>query len=260
MFPNEPAETPMDLRFWLFGTHVRVQPMFWLLSAVLGWGLVAGGGRTGLFYLGIWVVCVFVSVLLHEFGHVFMGRLFGSHGHIVLTSFGGLAIGSNALERGWQRFLVSFAGPLIQFALLGVTVLAMFILLPKVPKSWQEMAEVTFVSLIYINLVWPIINLLPIWPLDGGQMAREVFAAVAPRNGTTITLVVSACTAGLMAFCCVFPEVVAVYIPVLQNMGRQIFMAFFFGMLGVQSLMALPAATPTRRIHHENDDEFPWER
>src|SRR5579859_1208651 len=51
-----------------------------------------------------------------------MGRLFGSDGHIVLYSFGGLAVGSNALDSGWKRALVSFAGPLAQFVLLGLVV------------------------------------------------------------------------------------------------------------------------------------------
>ena len=122
MFLSEPSETQFDLRFWLFGVHVRVHPYFWILTVFLGWNLVgsAADQRTGLIYLGLWVICVFVSILIHEMGHVFMGRLFGSHGHIVLYSFGGLAIGSNALDHGWQRFLVSFAGPLIQFVVLGL--------------------------------------------------------------------------------------------------------------------------------------------
>src|SRR5207302_5403914 len=61
-------------------------------------------------YLLIWIACTFVSILIHELGHVFMGRLFGSHGHIVLYSFGGLAIGSSALRSRWQRIAVYFAG------------------------------------------------------------------------------------------------------------------------------------------------------
>ena len=150
MFLSEPAETPFDLRFWLFGTHVRVHPWFWLLSAALGWGW----SRIGLLYLGLWVLCVFVSVLIHEFGHIFMGRLFGSHGHIVLHSFGGLAIGASALNRGWQRFLVFFAGPLIQLVLFGGVLVAYFLLLPKVPASWYDPAEATLYMLWEINLFW----------------------------------------------------------------------------------------------------------
>src|SRR5438552_3023244 len=37
VFLLEPNETPYDLRFALFGIPIRVHPMFWLVSAVLGW-------------------------------------------------------------------------------------------------------------------------------------------------------------------------------------------------------------------------------
>ena len=63
---------------------------------------------------------MFVSILIHEFGHVWMGQAFGSRGHIVLYGFGGLAIGSNRLDSRWQRIAVSFAGPLAGFAFLGI--------------------------------------------------------------------------------------------------------------------------------------------
>ncbi len=97
MLLQEPEPTTMDLRFRLFGTHVRVHPLFWLITAILGFNstnkpILPGNGLGDLV---LWVFCVFFSILLHEFGHVWMGRLFGSEGHIVLQGMGGLAIGSN---------------------------------------------------------------------------------------------------------------------------------------------------------------------
>ncbi len=258
MFLSEPAESPFDLRFWLFGTHIRVHPWFWLLSAVLGWGVTAEGGRNGLLYLVLWILCVFVSILIHEFGHVFMGRLFGSHGHIVLYSFGGLAVGSNALNKGWQRFLVSFAGPLIQFVLLAVVFAAGVVLLPNVPKAWRDPAGMTWSFLIEINLFWPILNLLPIWPLDGGQMAREVFVAASPRIGDSITLAVSAGVAGLAAFHCAFPHVLGRFVPLLGEYG-DIYLAILFGLLCFQNITTLQAANARPQRYNEQE-EFPWER
>ena len=260
MFLSEPSESPFDIRFWLFGTHVRVHPWFWLMSAVLGWGAIGEGGAHGMLYLGLWVACVFVSVLIHEFGHVFMGRLFGSHGHIVLYSFGGLAVGSNALSRGWQRFLVSFAGPLIQFVVLGVTFLAAIFLLPRVPPAWEDTAKELIGDLLEINLLWPLLNLLPIWPLDGGQMAREVFVAASPRNGTTITLGVSACTAGLGAFHCAFPHVLGRYVPLLDWQRPEFYMAMFFALFCAQSIMGIMAENTRRQRQYNEEEEFPWER
>ena len=260
MFLSEPAETSFDLRFWLFGTHVRVHPWFWLLSALLGWDLVGSGGRTGLLYLGVWILCVFVSILVHEFGHIAMGRLFGSHGHIVLYSFGGLAVGSNALNRGWQRFLVSFAGPLAGFIFYGLVVIASIFLLPLVPRDGRNVAAAAVGMLEWINLGWGLINLLPVWPLDGGQMAREVFVAAAPRNGDVITLAVSACAAGLVALQCAFPQLLARHVPLLADwIEPDVYMAILFGLLCVQSITALQAANARQRRYNE-EEEFPWER
>src|SRR5436309_11786 len=100
---SEPQPSPYDLHFELFGTRVRIHPFFWLFSAILGWPWMADGFH----YLLIWIVCSFLSILLHEFGHIWMGKLFGNDGYIVLYSFGGLAVGSNDVRARWQRMLVS---------------------------------------------------------------------------------------------------------------------------------------------------------
>src|SRR5262249_14879834 len=107
----EPGHTPYDLRWRLFGVHVRVHPMFWLLSAILGFNTTEFGFQ----YLLFWMACVFVSILIHEFGHVWMGLAFGAEGHIVLYGFGGLAIGSNRSANPWKRIAVALAGPMAGF-------------------------------------------------------------------------------------------------------------------------------------------------
>ena len=110
----------------MFGTPVRIHPMFWFINVILGWDATMGRGGGGVPSLLLWVGCVFVSILVHEFGHVLVGRLFGSHGYIVLYSMGGLAVGSNHLDRRWQRIAVSFAGPFAEFLLLGVFLALVF--------------------------------------------------------------------------------------------------------------------------------------
>src|SRR5947209_4909691 len=115
----EPGQTNFDLRFRLFGMPVRVHPFFWLFSAILGWPVI--NEPDGFLLLIIWVVCCFLSILLHEFGHVWMGAVLGSRdSYIVLYSFGGLAVGSRELPHRWQRILVSLAGPGLQLALYGL--------------------------------------------------------------------------------------------------------------------------------------------
>src|SRR5437763_2980709 len=120
-------ETPYDLKWRMFGIHVRVHPLFWLISGILAWDYIRVFGIPAFL---IAVACIFVSILIHELGHVVMGNFFGSHGHIVLWAFGGLAIGSTHLDNRWKRIAVTFAGPGIQLILYGLLRLAN----PHIPR------------------------------------------------------------------------------------------------------------------------------
>ncbi len=268
MFLMEPSPTPFDLNWRMFGIHVRVHPMFWIISAVLGWGL-AGHGR-GYKLLLLWMVCVFASILIHELGHVFMGRLFGTHGHIVLHSFGGLAIGSSDLGRRWQRILVYFAGPLAGFVLLGVVTSLVLLLrpAPELPTPWElitqdawagdvvsdsaPMLQETYGFLFWINLYWGLVNLLPILPLDGGQICRDVLDGLMPRKGIKAALGISITVAGALA------------LYELAKPDRDLFLTLFFGLLAFGSFQALQQVSSSEAAWKERDpweqQHDPWER
>jgi Zn-dependent protease len=236
----EPDETRYDLRWRMFGTRVRVHPMFWLIALVLGYDAFI---QYGVGFVLAWVACVFVSVLLHEFGHVWMGRLFGSHGYIVLYSFGGLAIGSNSLRRRWQRVLVLLAGPGIQLVLWGL--LRWIPIDPSVGADKPKLLDLVLVMLLEINLIWPILNLLPIWPLDGGQITREVCQALMPARGTALSLGISMVVSGLLAAHVLMASRGRPLLPYVPAFGMMT--ALFFAMFCVNSFIALQAENERRR-------------
>jgi stage IV sporulation protein FB len=257
----EPAESPYDLRFELFGTPVRVNPWFWLAAVILGWDFLVNLGFVSLF---LWVVCVFLSILLHEFGHVWAGKLFGSDGYIVLHGFGGLAVGASDLATRWKRVVVYLAGPCIQLAVFAVV----FYVAPE--KSLNELWEryylessrsmLFYIMLWEINLFWPLINLAPIWPLDGGKVARELCTWLSPRQGMRWSLIVSIGAGAVLAV----NSLVAMnrgvpLIPYVPAGGW--YMALFFGLLAVESYLLL---TQLRQMqpwrYEEPDDRLPWER
>lgn len=244
----EPDETPYDLRWRMFGTPVRVHPMFWLMSVILGFDAVI---REGAIFLLAWVGCVFVSILLHEFGHVGMGRLFGSHGYIVLFSFGGLAIGSNELARRWQRLLVLLAGPGIQLIFLAILWFGREWILLAVAPRWRESVLLVLVMLLEINLIWPLLNLLPIWPLDGGQIMRELCQAIAPARGTAFSLGISMVVSGLLAVHILMASRGRPLLPYVPAFGM--LTALFFAMFCISSFSALQAENERRR-HWDNDE------
>jgi len=243
----------------MLDTNVRVHPSFWIVSALLGWSWF---NSNGISYLLLWILCVFISILVHEFGHVLMGRLFGSRGHIVLYSFGGLAIGSN-MRSGWRSILVLLAGPGAQFLLLGVVILIDFLMHPNDPglEGFQRPIqrsplEIMLSMLLWINLFWPIFNLLPIWPLDGGQIAREVCQMIWKQNGVSYSLLLSGVLSGVLALHCLMAEMHKPLIPFLWMIGG-LYMGFFFAMFAIQSFQAwqIESNRESRRRH----DRLPWE-
>jgi Zn-dependent protease len=275
VFFMEPARTNFDLSWRMFGIDVRVHPMFWLMSALLGWPQV----DLGFSYLLVWIGCVFVSILVHELGHVIAGRLFGSDGEIVLYGFGGLAIGSSDVPRRWQRNLVYFAGPFAGFVLLGVVLAVLLVTLPPGPAllrqdflrglmvrmgraEWSLLVAMAVIDLVQINLFWGLLNLLPVWPLDGGRISRETMEWCSPQRGAAIAFFVSGAVAGLLAANALAGYLGRPFLPYVPAGG--LYMAFFFGMMALSSfqLYQIEAQRGRRRgglapwAREEADDDY----
>jgi Zn-dependent protease len=233
----EPQRSQFELNWRMFGIPVRVHPFFWVVSAIMGWDFL----RLGVEFLVLWIACVFVSILIHELGHVLMGRIFGSHGHIVLYGFGGLAVGSSGLRYHWQRIAVYLAGPVAGFIVFG---LVWWLMQSADLRDSAPLVRVGVRKLIWINLYWGFLNLLPIWPLDGGQISRDLLDWFSPERGVRMALGLSFVVSGLFAINAISmwasekPLPVLDRIPVLNDFDPP-FMALFFGMLAVNSFQAL---------------------
>lgn len=254
----EPQPTPWDLRWRMLGTPIRVHPMFWLVTAILGWDFARPADGGGFLQLGLWVVCVFVSILLHEFGHVAAGRVFGRQGRIVLYSFGGLAIGSSDLPRRWQRIIVSLAGPGAQLALYGLLI---WLVVPRLlvfdesghVEMWPPWSITAVSHLVHINKWWALLNLLPVWPLDGGRVSREVFEWPFGAMGFVYALWLSVLVAAGLAVYSLRPR---------EDGRPDYYLAFMFGLLALgsfQLLQQLRMSGP-RAGRETSHDRQPWEQ
>lgn len=230
-----PDPTPYDLHFRLYDIRVRVHPFFWLICAVTGWDYVNQPGQ-GLLYLLAWAACVFVSILWHELGHVLMGRVFGAWGYIVLYSFGGLAIGSSDVRGWWRRVLVYLAGPGSQL-LLWLGLLALVPYVKSLAPQARPLAAEVLRQMVYINLWWAVLNLLPIWPLDGGQVTRETLRRFDPIRGVRIALWISVVLAGALAVNALSAMYDGPTIPWLYAGGPMALI--LFGLLAIGSFMEL---------------------
>jgi Zn-dependent protease len=113
-------------------------------------------------------LALFLIVLLHEYGHSLACRQVGGQANqIVLWPLGGVAYVDPPPRPGATLWSIA-AGPLVNVVLLPVIwILGHWIDLP--PNAYQ------FVQAIWnVNCLLLIFNLLPIYPLDGGQILRAL--------------------------------------------------------------------------------------
>jgi Zn-dependent protease len=148
---------------------------------------------------------------------------------------------------------IAFAGPLIQLVLFGLLLLVGLWTMFQAPeRNPSPILEAFYLDMLSINLLWPILNLLPIWPLDGGQISREFLGWLMPRQGVQLALGISLLVSGLLAVGCLFSHL----IPFLPIGGM--YTAILFGMLAVGSFMEMQRQADVRR-HWDFPDEDRWE-
>ena len=119
------AESAYDLRFRLLGVPVRIHPFFWLVSAIMGFQSFENDIPAVL----LWMAAVFVSILVHEFGHALMSKAFNCSPSVVLWGMGGLCYSQGEQQTPRQRLAVIFAGPGAGFLLCGLVVMVFWIVL-----------------------------------------------------------------------------------------------------------------------------------
>lgn len=256
-----------DLRFEFLGVPVRIHPFFWLFSALLG---MSGAGND-LRVVVLWVACVFISILVHEFGHALMGKWFGGSPSILLYSLGGLCYSGSERTPG-QRLAVVLAGPAAGFLLFLATLLVFSLLyhitpmehlallgarvgvvrnpeaifggLAKLPHGLGgegSLVREAYFQMVFINFFWTLVNLLPIWPLDGGQATQVVLTQVNRRNGLQWSHGVSFVLAGLLA---VF----------LGIQSQDLFITLFMGYFAYVNYEQLQRLHAQSRFGYQDDD------
>jgi len=180
------------LRFSLFGFPVSIHWMFWLTAALISGQLDRLSAPDALHLLGIWMAVVFLSVLWHELGHGLVQRRFGARPEIALVAFGGMAIAHGGRFTRRQAFLVAAAGPAFGLA-LGALAWSLYLVNPPVTPLQANFYRM----ILFVNIAWSLINLLPILPLDGGHMLQAALGPKRLKVTAAIGIAISALTAVL---------------------------------------------------------------
>ncbi|HVF73111.1 MAG TPA: M50 family metallopeptidase [Chthoniobacterales bacterium] len=117
-------------------------------------------------------LALFAIVLLHEFGHALACRQTGgSADQIVLWPLGGIAFVNPPRRPGAMLWSIA-AGPLVNVLLLPI--LSIVLVLVRARTSVNTDLALLVWHVWVINLALLIFNMLPVYPLDGGQILRSL--------------------------------------------------------------------------------------
>lgn len=157
------------------GINVQVHWTWFLVAAIqLNQSHIFGH----IFWHLILYLSLFGIVLLHEFGHAFACRSVGGQANrIVLWPLGGIAFVRPPLRPGAVLWSIA-AGPLVNVALIPVTILGYLWVVgagSEVGRISQmsDLQRVVFL-ICGLNIGILVFNMLPIYPLDGGQILQSL--------------------------------------------------------------------------------------
>ncbi len=181
--------------FRIAGIPVRVEVYFFVIIGILAYEFNLQ--RPNLTYILAFVGIAFVSVLVHELGHAVAFRAFGVDPNVTLVGLGGVTTGSGRLSPR-QHIVVSLAGPLSVLVLFGLpTLWVLHQGTPTTPDAYVFLQE-----MLWINVGWSVLNLLPMLPLDGGNVTLSLMDMATQGRGrrpTEIISIVVAVAGGLIA-------------------------------------------------------------
>ncbi len=177
--------------------------LHWTFSLVVLWvayqGWMNGWAAEEILRAALPLAALFICVVLHEFGHALTARRYGVETRdIILSPIGGVARMTRLPDKPLQEWAVAAAGPIVNL------VLAALFLGPVLgnPQTRQKLLNLfdynsnyLFVnlslwqylalSMLLLNLLLALFNLLPAFPMDGGRMLRALLSVRLGRKKAT---------------------------------------------------------------------------
>jgi len=150
-----------------FGIPLRLHWSFvFLVVGLCAYGVMNLGWPRGVWFGAVATTALFVSVVLHEYGHALAARRYGigTH-HITLYPMGGAAAIERMPEEPDEEAVIALAGPATNL------VLAM-------AAGWVWLLSSHPLALMFamMNGAMGVFNLVPAYPMDGGRVLRALLA------------------------------------------------------------------------------------
>ena len=124
------------------------------------------------------VLGIFACVILHELGHALVAKHFGVETRdITLYPIGGVAMLQGRNPKPKEEFWIALAGPAVNVIIAIVLGAYLFGTTGSLPHVGVEIsASNLLVGLFAANVILPVFNMIPAFPMDGGRVLRAVLA------------------------------------------------------------------------------------
>lgn len=209
------------------GIDVKIHWTFFLLLAWVAGSSFFNQASTAAAIVNVsLVICVFACVLAHEFGHAIAARYYGVPTEdITLLPIGGVARLREIPEKPIEELVVAIAGPLVNVVIATVLACVLFLSNQSVVAEGflDSGSMIGFLqSLLGINVLLVVFNLIPAFPMDGGRMLRALLAMRMSRvQATDIAARVGQFLAIVFGFLGLFGNPMLILIAVFVYFGAQ---------------------------------------
>jgi len=196
--------------FSLFGIQVRIHPSIWVTLALMAY--ILSGGEHGMLGICLFVLAGFFCLFAHEMGHALSGKwLGGGRPSVDLAYLGGVCTNNIRHLSAVRSIITTAAGPGTALA-LTLPVFVWFCVSFSCEQAWgyiidmcsgvlpHELLEayppmlMLFLAyVVQVSIWWSLLNLLPIYPLDGGIIMHNLMRSPGCMH------IVSMAVAGVLA-------------------------------------------------------------
>jgi len=182
------------------GTEIRFH-FSMLFSLVFAYFIFRPVGLQEVLIAFFWLAGIFACVLLHEIGHTLTAQLLGAEvKSVVIWPLGGFTTLHRKPDKPLHNLLIAGAGPLVNIVIMVLLGSLYLWLTSSLPLSisgngrftWDDQLMSFVSSLAILNLILVVFNILPIYPLDGGEMMRSLLEMLLGRSrADLVTMLIS---------------------------------------------------------------------
>jgi Zn-dependent protease len=163
----------------VFGIDIEVHVTFLFLLAWIG--LVEyqqSRSATAMVGAVLFILAVFASVVVHEYGHALTARRYGVRTRVItILPIGGVASLERIPSRPREELAIAIAGPMVTVAIVATLFLLLRVLGQEVTVRDLDSSGGPFLTrLMWVNVGLAVFNLLPAFPMDGGRVLRAALA------------------------------------------------------------------------------------